>query len=88
MNQKTNKLDKSRKEKDISMIKQKIRIEDHDGIGRIFIDDVELQNVMGYEIKRCASETTHLLIRIVTNEKDLDLNFSANNICNDLSGNV
>ena len=69
------------------MIKQKIRIEDHDGIGRIFIDDVELQNVMGYEIKRCASET-HLLIRIVKNGKDLDLNFSANDICNDLSGNV
>ena len=70
------------------MNKQKIRIEDYDGIGRIFIDDVELQNVMGYEIKRCASEATHLLIRIVKNGKDLDLNFSANNICNDLSGNV
>ena len=70
------------------MNKQKIRIEDYDGIGKIFIDDVELQNVVGYELKRCASETTHLLIRIVTNEKDLDLNFSTNNIRNDLSGNV
>ena len=57
------------------MDKQKIRIEDYDGIGRIFIDDVELQNAVGYELKRCASETTHLLIQIVTNEKDLDLNF-------------
>lgn len=70
------------------MNKQKIRIEDYDGIGKIFIDDVELQNVVSYELKRCASETTHLLIRIVTNEKDLDLNFSTNNIRNDLSGNV
>ena len=70
------------------MSKQKIRIEDYDGIGRIFIDDVELQNVMGYEIKRCASETTHLLVRIVKNGKDLDLNFSANNIRNNLGGNV
>lgn len=70
------------------MNKQKIRIEDYDGIGRIFIDDVELQNFVGYELKRCASETTHLLIRIVTNEKDLDLNFSTNNIRNDLSSNV
>ena len=70
------------------MNNQKIRIKDRDGIGRIFIDEVELQNVMGYEIKRCASETTNLLIRIVKNGKDLDLNFSANNIRNDLSGNI
>lgn len=70
------------------MSKQKIRIEDRDGIGRIFIDEVELQNVMGYEIKRCASEATHLLIQIVKNGNDLDLNFSANNIRNDLGGNV
>lgn len=70
------------------MNKQKIRIEDYDGIGRIFIDDVELQNVVSYELKRCASERTHLLIRIVTNEKDLDLNFSTDNICDDLGSNI
>ena len=57
------------------MNKQKIRIEDYDGIGKIFIDDVELQNVVGYELKRCASETTHLLIRIVTNEKEFRFEF-------------
>lgn len=32
------------------MTKQKIRIEDHDGVGRICIDDVELQGVLYYEI--------------------------------------
>lgn len=70
------------------MTKQKIRIEDHDGVGRICIDDVELQGVLYYEIKRCATGRTHLSISLNKDNKDLDLNFSANNIRNDLSGNV
>lgn len=70
------------------MTKQKIRIEDHDGVGRICIDDVELQDVLYYEIKRYATGRTYLSISLNKNNKDLDLHFSANNIRNDLSGNA
>lgn len=68
--------------------KQKIRIEDSDGIGRIFVDGVELHNVVGYELKRYASKTTHLLIQIVENSENLELNFSTNDVRNNLGGNV
>lgn len=46
------------------MNKQKIRIEDRDGIGRIFIDDIELQNVTSYQIKREANRVVQINISI------------------------